>query len=1006
MTLIDLFLRQAIETPAAPAVKDDKGSLTYAELEMKSASLAARLQSEGLCKGDVVGVLLPRTREIVVAAIAVMRAGGVYMPIDASYPEQRRQYMMKDAGARLLLTETDAPAGCLPKEVALGAEDSAYLLYTSGTTGNPKGVLHSHGSLLALANQNFCGPIDATAVVAGFTFIASVHMMLPPLACGGSCTIVPDEVKSDMDLLDRFISEKGVKQLFLPASLAASMVEDCELDGVTILSAGEKLRNFKPKGACRVINMYGSTEGVVVLSAEVKGNGAEISLGSPAPGIEVRVVDENMADVPSGTPGELIYSGKIMASRYLNLPDQTAAKWFESGGKRWYHTGDRVVLGQDGLFKYLGRTDNMIKIRGFRVETGEVEKRIAEAAPQMADVVVVLRCIHGIDHLCCYYTASAEVDTDSTRDAVALHLAEYMVPDVWVRLEEFPRNANGKIVRASLPAPEDRLQGLSALYSEVEVRVEEAARTVLKLDSPLDIDDSFLELGGDSLRAMKLSSLLREQGIRISGGEILRLKILREIASNAEVAYERLWTPEQYSRVCSRFASWGETIRKVLPLSTQQDDMLYSEIFYPDCCDARSIYVLDIDSTPSAEELAAAVASACERREELRAAPVYRGVSVFQMVITDRRLPSSVVDLTLSSNPAAEFTALCNRLRITPTDPEMTPSLETFLIMAPGENCLVFKANKVSLGQEGASRGIAAILRELAAFHPSDAALSAWIEMLPDPSAPAEQEMATADSVSRKKKYASADKAYREITIYSEHPGLKNVTLVHTGNSGSDVYYALADKIGEKCSLSVIEPYNLYNPGAPIDGIKAIAAKYVEILRKHQPCGPYILGGWCYGGVVAHEMACQLETAGEQVEHLILLDSHALTDSRPGKLFASMASFSKRKYFETSPLFADLRDQGLLESVVENSVRVSRNLSEHVPSVFHGPVLYFKPEVTPAGISGDNLLYWQEMMKYSAGGYERWCTSISVVSTPHEHDLMMDSESLEIIVPEIERIIE
>ena len=1000
MTFVDLFLAQVRRTPEAAAVRDDRGCLTYAELEQRSAALAARLKSEGLGRGEAAGVLLPRTSDIVVAAVAVLRAGGVYMPIDPSYPEQRREYMLKDSGAKVLVTDICAPAGARTPDESPDPDSPAYLLYTSGTTGNPKGVLHSHRSLLALCTQDSDGPLVSTGVFSGFTFIASVHMMLPPLVGGGSCAIVPDAVKSDLDLLDRFIRDLGISQIFLPASLAASMVEEYALDGVTVYSAGEKLRNFKPKGSSRVVNIYGSTEGVVVLASEVKGDEIDIPLGRPCPGVTVRVVDENMNDVPDGTPGELLYSADIMAQSYLNLPEQTAAKWFTAAGARWYRTSDRVVRNPDGAFLYLGRADNMVKIRGFRVETGEVENRIRVAAPQILDAVVVLRSVHGIDHLCCYYTASDALDAEAVKTEIARHLAGYMVPDVWVRLEEFPRNANGKIVRASLPDPAPQLQSLSVLYSEVEMRVEEAARTVLGLDAPLDIDDSFLSQGGDSLRAMKLSALLREQGIRISGADILRLKVLREIASHSQVAYERLWTAEQYSRVRARFASWGESVQKVLPLTPQQDDLLYSEIFYPDSCGTRSIYVMDIDSDPSEAEIAAAVASVSRSREQLRAAPVYRGVSVFQQVITDRVLPSEVVDLTGSADSAAEFTALCESLRNTPTDPERTPALHTLLVRLPEGNCLVFKALHASLGLEGVRGGIAAILRELAPAHPDDKALAAWIDLLPDP-----DEGAPEAACSLKSASSCAASSYNEIAVYSDRPGLKNFTLVHTGNSGSDAYYALADRISQKCSLSVIEPYNLYNSAAPLDGIKAIAAKYVEILKRHQPQGPYILGGWCYGGVVAHEMACLLEAAGETVEHLVMLDSHALTDPEAGRLFASMASFSKREYFETSPLFADLRNQGLLESVVENSRRVSRNLSEHVPSVFHGPVLYFKPQVTPAGLSGDNLSYWQEMMKYSAGGFERYCTDIRVVPTPHEHDLMLDRESLDIIVPELEKII-
>ena len=1012
MNYISRFLSQVSRTPDITAVSDENQELTYAELARRAGSLAALLRGKGLADGDFVGVLLPRTLDIVVAAIASMRSGGVYMPMDSAYPEERLRYMLKDSGAKIVITTRklleekfgkNAPEAILIDETALPDEsydasptpDSpSYLLYTSGTTGNPKGVLHTHRSLLALAEQKLGCRFDSTGVVAGFTFIASVHMMLPPLLEGGRCTIVPDYAKSDMYSLYDYVAKKGIRQLFLPASLAASMAEEFDFKGVTIFSAGEKLRTFTPKGDCRVINVYGSTEGVVVLGWAVRGDETDIPIGIPYPGISTRLVDENFKDVPKGEAGELIYSGDIMAQRYLNLEEQTNAKWMIVSGKRWYRTGDRLKMDEEGRYHYLGRVDNMVKIRGFRVETGEVEGCIRIADTAIKDAVVVLRCIHGIDHLCCYYTSSAAVDLPALKEKIAGKLAEYMLPDIWVPLEDFPRNANGKIMRSSLPEPPNPAEALSAIYSEVEMRVEEAARVALGLDIPVDIDESFLDLGGDSIRAMKLSAMLLEQGIRISGAQVLRIKVLREIASAAEVDCERLWTPMQQANVRNRFARRGESIQKVLPLDSRQDDMLYEVLFFPDRCAGRSIYVLGTSSNITAEELSDAVSKVSAQNEFLRSAVVFQGVSVFQQVITDRKVPSSVFDLSEYEDEYEGLFTLCERLKRAPSDPEGSPAMEVVFAGDGKDGCLVFKVEHLNVSLPQARKGIAGVLGELSENHPDDALLSDWYEIM-------QEALEIKDKSAGAKRINFKNQKYKEIAVYSDHPDKKKVVFVHTGNSGSDAYYALADKIGGECSFSVIEPFNLYNPSQAIDGIKGIASKYVEILRRHQPEGPYFVGGWCYGGVVAHEMACQLQAMGEKVEHLVMLDSHVTIDKETKHLFGQMASQIKREYFETSPLFADLRNQGLLESVVANSLRASRNLAEHEPSVFDGEVTYFKPQVTPAGLSGDSLRYWQEMMKYKAGGYENYCTSIKVIPTPHEHDLMMDKESLDIIVPEI-----
>lgn len=238
--------------------------------------------------------------------------------------------------------------------------------------------------------------------------------------------------------------------------------------------------------------------------------------------------------------------------------------------------------------------------------------------------------------------------------------------------------------------------------------------------------------------------------------------------------------------------------------------------------------------------------------------------------------------------------------------------------------------------------------------------------------------------------------------MYSENEGPKLV-FIHTGNTGSEAYYRLAGRIRDQISFAVIEPFNLYHPAEAYHGIRAIASKYIEILKRYQPRGPYLLGGWCYGGVVAHEMACQLEQAGEEVRHLFLLDAHALGSQELAALSDSMKADVNRVYFETSPLFAELRAKGMLDAVVANASQVAEDLENHTPSLYRGAVTYFKPRRIPAGVSEESRKYWETMMGFSAGNYEHYCLDgkLRVILTPDEHDLMMADRSLNIIVPEM-----
>ncbi len=378
-------------------------------------------------------------------------------------------------------------------------------------------------------------------------------------------------------------------------------------------------------------------------------------------------------------------------------------------------------------------------------------------------------------------------------------------------------------------------------------------------------EDSFVSLGGTSLSAMLFVSRLRDQGIRVAAAQAVRQQSLREIAETAEVIWEQLWTPEEYEKVQSGFARRGERIQKVLPVSPWQNEMLFDQILHPDWADYKNLVLLQMDSTVSQAHLREALDILAEENEELRSAIVYHGVTTVQQVITDRKIPLEMIEA--ADFGKAEMEDLRNRMLYMRMDLQFSSLMRVIAVHARRETYLYVMTHRIAFGMEKRRAHLARLMRFLGERYPDDASISGWREMLeaarvstPVGGQTAEREMGAE---------AKNKKTSPEMYVYSENNGPKMV-FVHTANTGSEAYYRLANRIKDQVSFSVIEPFNLYHPDQAQYGISKIASKYIEILKRHQPRGPYLLGGWCYGGVVAHEMACQLERAGEEVRQLSL----------------------------------------------------------------------------------------------------------------------------------------
>lgn len=998
MKFIDLFHSYVKSQPDHPALVDGSGTLTYSMLDAEAEALAGDYAGRGIGPGDAVAVKVPYCKDIMVHAIAILKLGAVYVPVDNVYPEDRVQYMIEDSGRQKL------------------DEDVALILYTSGTTGRPKGVVHTQESLMAMVQWPWkhlpkaMSPMTRCGVVTGFTFVATTMMLFGTLAAGGTLCFASEEERVDMYLLNKFIRRNRISHIFMSASLGMAMMESYDTRGTLVMVGGEKLRNFTPKvEGQRLLNCYGSTEGVMVCSAYVNGDEEEIPIGKPCPGVSARIIDENMQEVKTGEVGELTYTAAFMSSGYLHLAEQTAAKWFYVDGVRYYHTGDRVRQEADGNICCLGRTDNMVKIRGFRVETGEIENQVMVAARQviahgeapLGQVVVAVRQIGGSDKLCCYYEYPAELPTERMHSIISNTLAPYMMPDFWVRMDTMPRNANGKVMRNELPAPVSKRTVYIAPRTELEQRVADAVNRLLCLKDPISMDESFIDLGGDSMQAMKLSQKLSEQGIVISPSSMLRLKTINSIAASAKVDYTRMWSESQWEAIRNDYGRRNLEIEEVSPLSCIQDDMLIRHIITPESSKLRHIYVFDAEKLIQENTLRASLDSLSQRHIWLRTSIVYHDVTVFQQVISNQTIPHEYVIIPDADHAKAEVSRIIDRQRHLPYDLQrMTPMQAVCVCSEDGYCRLIITVFDIAQGIGSIRSAIHDLLQSLADSD-GDIQLGQWSELLEEASKRKTDE--AGQTSASPAGIAIPDGGSEDVVEYSSHPGKRPLVFVHTANTGYEAYYRLADRIGESCSFSVINQWNLFHPDQAVYSIPGIAANYVRLLKQRQPEGPYNLGGWCYGGLIAYEMACQLQAAGEKVETLILFDTHVMGNEHLMQITQRSHETTDRSYFETCHLFKEMRERGMLLNLIRNFEHVSYDIIHYEPSHYDGHIVYFKPAVIPAGCNDATEYYNRTMLsEFRAGNLENYVKhpeDIEVIMLPHEHDLMMDDDCLTISVP-------
>uniref|UniRef100_UPI00068B255B non-ribosomal peptide synthetase n=1 Tax=Lysobacter antibioticus TaxID=84531 RepID=UPI00068B255B len=571
--LHELFQAQAASTPNAPALVGADSQLDYLALERRANRLAHVLIARGIGAEDRVAVALPRSPEAIVALLAVLKAGAVYLPLDPQHPLERLGHILGDARPVLLVADEafaarlqilgdatpvlaiDAPATRELMQLAseraprdsdrrcvLRDHHIAYVIYTSGSTGQPKGVAVEHRQALnsIRARAARYAPHRSAVLLPSLAFDASLAAIFGSLAIGASLVLPASGLEHDPQALAALVRQHRVEQWISGPSLYAAALEQADALASlrSVVLGGEAIppsvrqRHGECAPLARLYNEYGPTEATIwCSSAEVgEADASELGcIGGPIANTRFYVLDAALQPVPVGIAGELYIAGAGIARGYLGRAGLSAERFvanpFEPGA-RMYRTGDRVRWRDDGQLAYLGRVDQQVKIRGYRIELGEIEAALAQAG-QARNAVILREDRPGQKQLVAYL-AGDRIDTAALRETLAGQLPDYMLPAAFVVLEQLPLTPNGKLDRKSLPAP-DFASGSREPRNALETLLCELFAQVLGLQR-VGIDDSFFALGGDSIGSIQLVSRARRAGLRFSARDVFQQQSVQALA--------------------------------------------------------------------------------------------------------------------------------------------------------------------------------------------------------------------------------------------------------------------------------------------------------------------------------------------------------------------------------------------------------------------------------------------------------------------------------------------
>ncbi len=698
-TLPDLFGAQAARTPDAIALVFGDERLTYGQLDARSNQLAHHLRALGVRPETIVGLCVERSPQMVVGLLGILKAGGAYLPLDPDYPGERLAFMLMDAAAVLVMQSglfdripagnietvhldtdrsiiaaqpTTAPAN------GLSPHNTAYVIYTSGSTGIPKGVAVTHGGVVNLIQTPSYASWSAneTAIqIAPLAFDASSFELWGPLLHGSKLVLMPSG-RWGMAELQQQIKLHQVSVLHLTAPLFNALTPDdhAGLAGVRqLLTGGDvvstvQARNILTQRAdLRLTHCYGPTEATTFSVTFAVDRSADVSsslpIGRPIANTQLYVLDDDLAPVPAGVVGELYIAGAGLARGYVGRAALTGERFvadpFGPSGSRMYRTGDLVRWRSDGMLDFVGRADAQVKLRGFRIEPGEIEALLLRHDGVAQCAVIAREDAPGNKRLVAYVVATSGArppDTAALRAHVGARLPDYMVPSGFVVLERLPLTPNGKLDRRALPAPET---APAAVRREPRTPSEEVLcalfAQVLGVDR-VGIDDNFFALGGDSIMSIQLVSRACKAGLTITPRAVFQHPTVSALAPVAKPVEERT-----EGRILSDLPlvaltqSESEQLKRdypqaedILPLAPLQEGLLFHALYDAQAPDVYTVQVvLDLEGPVDADAMASAARALVARHASLRAGFWHENLSrAVQIVVPRAEAPWRSIDLS------------------------------------------------------------------------------------------------------------------------------------------------------------------------------------------------------------------------------------------------------------------------------------------------------------------------------------------------------------------------